>query len=187
MYVVVLDNEQDISVLCGPDPECAGGLKPLCGTGAVATFSTETLARRAVRITRKWNSLRREQGKPFSDDFAGANARFIKIFQCVNRDTKHDGLPKGEVSDVYTVPLPELFRFNWAAYDASGCLYVYTEMPVLYLGVMWETSDCNDKIAELWEGIEGLPPFNEDTWDKIVYRLSIIDNNKVRFTAVDVS
>jgi len=66
LFVVLSDDGDAITLPMQWDQECEGALCAWMGRGKIASFATRQDARKAIRISTKWNQLLKEQGKPAS-------------------------------------------------------------------------------------------------------------------------
>lgn len=75
--MVVYDDTFGLCFPMGWDCECEGAIE---ASEKPVIFPNRAAAQRAIRISRKWAALRKEQGVIISSDFDPLNIKYVRIW-----------------------------------------------------------------------------------------------------------
>lgn len=81
-YMVVFADDQGLTVPMTASSECDGALESVWNDEPVALFATRSEARRAIRVSRRFGLLRKEQGRTYNSDFVDT-PECVKVVPCV--------------------------------------------------------------------------------------------------------
>ena len=79
--LVTYDDEMGLCVPMGWDSECDGALE--C-TSPPVIFPNRAAAQKAIRISKRWNALRREQGGIVNSDFDPECVKNVRIVPVIS-------------------------------------------------------------------------------------------------------
>lgn len=79
--IVTYDDWQGLCVPMGWDSECKGALE---GGETPVVFPNRAAAQKAIRISKRWNALRREQGGIVNSDFDPECVKNVRIVPVIS-------------------------------------------------------------------------------------------------------